>query len=478
MSSDSELLAGAAQKVITPEVGCLLHGWEVRAAGHNRSTYIHDDLYLKALAMSRDGSGWLLITADIIGMDSECVQEIRAGIAARTDLAEDAVMCSATHCHSAPLFCPVDMPHGQDLSRLSNFYGRENIDEIDEPAQRRRGVADADWDAVDPKWRENFVQTAISMAIQAWDSRQPAEVAYEATDVEGVASSRRVQLSDGSWTDPRVDSDPQASEVYRSTFDPALRIFAVRSVSEDSAPIAACVNYGSHTWVYSTSAISAELPGVVYRKLADAWSSSEQAPVILYTSGPEGDVTNIWNIAIDEVWKTEKDEPEQDSLARREEAFDAELEKLGSILAERAYEAIGNIRDWRRNGSVEATRRQVALTLMEDYLPPETVKLAEWQRACEKEGVCQTEIQALRCGDFILLGLPGEPFVSIGNEIRKLTECPLMISALSNDAGQFSYLAMREDYERGEGYELSISPLAEGSGEELVSAVKEMLAGI
>ena len=97
--------------------------------------------------------------------------------------------------------------------------------------------------------------------------------------------------------------------IYRSDIDPTLRIFAVRKTSDDRTPIAACVNYGSHPWVYSTSGISAELPGVVYRNLARAWSSSPgQAPVILYTSGPEGDVTNIWNMAVDEVWEKKENE--------------------------------------------------------------------------------------------------------------------------------------------------------------------------
>lgn len=215
MTRDRELRAGAAQRVITPEVGCLMHGWEIRAAGHNRSTYIRDDLYLKALALSRGGDGWLLITADIAGIDSASVQEIRSKISARTDLAEDAVMCSATHCHSAPLFCPVDMPHGQDLSKLSNFYGRENASDSNAPTARRRGAADVDWDSVDVEWRKRCVQTAIDLGIQAWDSRQAAEVAFEEIDVEGVASSRRVLLSDGSWADPRVENDPQASVTYR-----------------------------------------------------------------------------------------------------------------------------------------------------------------------------------------------------------------------------------------------------------------------
>lgn len=93
----SPILAGTAQAVITPPVGVPLLGTIQRSIG------AHDDLHARALALS-DGNQWfVIISLDLIGMDFELADRIRAAIAG-AGISNALVHC--THNHSAPFTIP------------------------------------------------------------------------------------------------------------------------------------------------------------------------------------------------------------------------------------------------------------------------------------------------------------------------------------------------------------------------------------
>ena len=74
-----------------------------------------------------------------------------------------------------------------------------------------------------------------------------------------------------------------------------------------------------HPWIFSGAGFSAEIAGATADRVAAAWAGSEaEPPVVLYTSGPEGDVTLIWNVDVEHIWKTRPGETAEESLARRE----------------------------------------------------------------------------------------------------------------------------------------------------------------
>lgn len=92
----AELRAGAASRVITPEVGA---GTPVFLAGfgNNRlATGIHDDLYARCLALSAGARPVVLCGVDSVGLFLEDVEKIRARVAAAQ------VIVAATHDHEAP----------------------------------------------------------------------------------------------------------------------------------------------------------------------------------------------------------------------------------------------------------------------------------------------------------------------------------------------------------------------------------------
>ena len=92
-----------------------------------------------------------------------------------------------------------------------------------------------------------------------------------------------------------------------------------------------------------------------------------------------------------------------------------------------------------------------------------------------------TEIQGIRIGDTLLIGLPGEVLVELGLEIKRRAGVEkLILVSLANDT--IGYICHRQAYEEG-GYEpIQGSLLAPGSGEMMVEqalgVVSELMQGM
>ena len=461
----SPLLAGAAQRIITPRVGLHLVGWSQRAAGDSIARSVHDDLFVKALVLERDGHSGALVAADLIGVDAITAQRIRAGIADRTDLEPASILICATHTHSGPALCPVaaavnhaELPTVHADGTLAGSYGPGSAPVVSNAYY----VGQAD-----PRWKDHFVAQAVEATVDAWQSRRAAEVAFGEAPVEGLASSRRVLLADGTWADPRRVEASAAPVVSRTEIDPLARVLLVREAST-KAPLAAVVNYGSHPWVFSASAFSAEIAGAAAKSVAAEWRApGADAPVVLHTSGPAGDVTLIWNIDVANVWSTRPGESPAESLARREKAFDQELQRLSRRLVAGVQAAIAGVEHWDAQPALRTGRREFAIPLKPGYQRPAEVALADWQMAAP-EGQHLTEAHLLQVGDGAIVAVPGELFVSLGQRLRALSPYRhLLIATLASDYGPFSYLAETADYELG-GYELVLTPAAPEAGGVLV----------
>jgi hypothetical protein len=447
----------------------------VRAAGDTLSRSVHDDLYIKALVLQSGGQAWALAVADLIGVDAQATERIRLGVAAQTGLKPEAITLCGTHTHSGPVVGaigsaaqPDDLPTVRADGSLSGAYG-----------QAPKAVIGTAYYAGEthPGWKEWFISEAIQAIVEAWQSRREAEVGFGQAPVEGVGASRRVLLSDGTWADPRRELPANAQVVSRTEVDPLVRVMSVRELST-GAPLAAVLNYGSHPWVFSTSAISAEIAGAAgaaTNRVAAEWCLAGAAPPVgLFMAGPQGDITTIWNVDIQNVWKTWPDETQAASLARRERSFDVELQRLSHRLADSALAAIARIDQWEAAPALAGQRREIALPLKTGYRRPAEVLVAGWQQAAP-EAHHLTEIQALRIGQAAIVALPGEPFVSLGRRLR--AACPvehLLIAAIANDYGPMSYLAEPADYELG-GYELVTTPAAPSAGPTLIDGAIALL---
>lgn len=448
-------------------------GWNPRSLGDIRSRFVRDDLHARALVLKRGDRAWCLIALDLAGVDAATTERIRDGVAERTELVRDAVMICATHTHSGPAVCPVATTYSpEEMARFT--IGRDG-----KAPQGMGTVTEVSSGAIwvgetDLEWKGRFISLAIEAGVEAWRSLRPAEVGFGGAEVEGVASSRRRRLADGSWADPRREADPGIEVVNQTEIDPLVRTVAVRE-AESGAPLACVITYGTHPWVFSGAGISAELAGATSGKVAAAWGGERaESPLVLYTSGPEGDVSLIWNIDIEKVWRIRPGERLEESHARRQKGFERELDRLSGRLAEGVMRALAGVDAWDFVPEIRALRQEVALPLKAGYSPCPEVLLADWQKAAP-EGCHLTEVQALRVGEGAIVGLPGEPFASLGRGIRERARIRhLSVMGVTNEFGAVSYIADREAYDQG-GYEVAFSPVGCGGGEALIGAGVEVL---
>ena len=83
------------------------------------------------------------------------------------------------------------------------------------------------------------------------------------------------------------------------------------------------------------------------------------------------------------------------------------------------------------------------------------------------------QLQGIRLGSVAMVGIPGEPFIEISQEIEARSPFAMtLFSGYSN--GGFSYMPVRSAYPEG-GYEVETSPFDPGAAEVVVSESLKML---
>jgi hypothetical protein len=93
-----EILAGVAQRVITPPVGVSLAGYF-----HDRiSKTIRDDLYAKCVVLQSGGERVALVTCDLIAGHKIITETARRLVEKETGIKPDHLMVSMTHTHTGP----------------------------------------------------------------------------------------------------------------------------------------------------------------------------------------------------------------------------------------------------------------------------------------------------------------------------------------------------------------------------------------
>jgi neutral ceramidase len=98
---------------------------------------------------------------------------------------------------------------------------------------------------------------------------------------------------------------------------------------------------------------------------------------------------------------------------------------------------------------------------------------AEYRDHLLSARVLRSEIQMLSLGDIDILGLPGEPFVEIGIDIKSAwRKKPLLTAGYAND--DIRYILTEDAYVSGQ-YETVGTPLTRGAASRLIQAAHEIL---
>ncbi len=433
------LKAGTGRVDISPRGSLFLWGYP---HVERMSTGINDPLYATALCLDDGDRRLISIVADVLFVTAQQTAECRRRIEMRTGVPAPHIMISATHTHSGPVTCTVLAMTGDPV--------------VPEP---------------DPDYTELLMQGITDAACEAVETREPAELAVTAAQVDGVGCNR---------LDPDGPRDPEAG------------LLAVRRTSDKSL-LAVQMIYGMHPTVMheDSTLVSSDFPGYTRQMIETAFPGCR----VLYQNGPCGNLSPRYHV--------------------NAQTF-AEAERLGSRLGgfvRDALYALGNA-DYRADIAVSARHVRVPLTaraypsvadaeraLADAHADYERLKdegaghgpvrtaecvifgaeevvtmarvQASGQLDCVKAHYADAEVQVLRVGDVYITGLPGEWFVEYSLGIKQHSKNRVFVVTLTNGELQ-GYITTPG----AKGYEANLSMFNPDSGTVLVDTTLRLIEGL
>ncbi|MEM2617092.1 MAG: neutral/alkaline non-lysosomal ceramidase N-terminal domain-containing protein [Thermofilaceae archaeon] len=426
------LKVGVAERVITPPVGVPMGGYALRP-GPARG--VHDNLHARALVLELGDNLAALVSLELLYPTPELVAEVRRIVRRELGIPEDRVMVSAVHTHSGPSALGID-------------------------SEPERSYLEEYW--------ELLPAVVASEVLEARERTLEATVRLGKGRLDGWTVNRRKPLA-----------GPLDNEVLAVLFEGS------------HGPIAAIVNFACHAVVlgHNNLLISADYPGAaarVFERLTGAKT--------LFLNGACGDVNPLTpGTALERVYD-------------RSVGTFRDVEEMGTAVACEAVKSLMG-RKPREASTIAAARSPIELETLE--LPVvagedvarleevlrraiaagEPVEPLRWKLALSRwiaevsarvraravDGRIVTEVMALRVGEAVIVGLPGEPFVEVGMLIKKASPAEFTaVAGYTNDP--VGYIPTSQAYEEG-GYEVEAPAciVARGSAEKLAEEAVALL---
>jgi neutral ceramidase len=417
---------GAARADITPPLGLPMDGYGARVSG---ATGTHDPLAVRVIvAEGDDGTAVALVVADLLFVNARLQASVAERVRAATGIERDRLQLVGTHTHSGPAF--------------------------DAPSPAEDAIADRMVDAVE----------------RAWGERRLARVALGVGRVEGIGANRR------------PNGGPVDDRVTVARFD-----------DDAGQPIATLVNYGCHPTTLGPDNLrySADYPGVACRALDDAIGG-----IAVFTTGAQGDVNpggyspegSMVGIVV--PWRTFEsaerygrlvaecaaavhaglapavtDGPDGDRVWGAAEVVELDRRDLPDrAVAEAALAAALRAEAAIRNAGLSADAIHHA-----KVAAAYTDLIAMQAADPERDGPVRLRVSALGIGPLTHVGIQGELFVALGQQIRERLGGDRTCIAVLCD-GTVGYIPTADAFAEG-GYEPNASVLRPGGGELLVEAV-------
>ena len=459
----SNLCVGFAAVDITPPVGVTMAGYSSR---DRAAESVETPLTAQALVVeSGDCIGAMAFT-DLIAVSPDIVAQVRDMVSEATGIERDAIMICGSHTHWGPEVRPAG-------------YLPQHLKE-----------------RVLPEYLDCLARTIGGAIVAAWRGRAPARAGWGIGMADGISFNRRPVASDGrvamnltlppdqamaataaglcmrqQWQQggdkgPRLSPPlPHLDGLRAGVTDPQIPLLKV--LAADGVPLCGLVNFACHPVVGGDGNFYAISPDYPY-SARQAFTGATGIP-LAFSLGAAGDQVPAWRGG--------------DSRVR-----------VGHSLGAAAVRAWYQIESCCADARVATGRREVCLALKD---LPSIEEAREALAACQdpegpdasyqrgrlslaekydgKEGI-ETEIWAMRIGDWAAVGLPGEILVEIGLQIKQQSPFPVTaVVSLCNDS--VGYVSTAQAHSEG-GYEPGWSapgPEAEG---QLVQPAIELLKSL
>ena len=427
MCENKKLYAGFHCTTIRPPMGIDVPGYFSPRYSEGFIT----DLHIRAAAFACDGQKAIVISCEAVGIRTEAFNVIKKKIAQRCDMDENAVYINCIHSHTS---YRLTLPAADDLS-------------------------------ADAIFKRRLQQQITDCAQFAFEDLKPCTVKIASGEAKDVGFIRRYRMKDGTCkTNPAI-GDPNIL-AFEGEQDNSVQL--VRIVREGGKEILMTA-FATHADVIGGAKFCADWPGYLVSYINGAFQGEVEAMTILKAEGDSNQVNaflpkgsprkgidiakRMARIIAGEVLKI------YDSAAEvpceKIAAFTVDL-KIGKNAYDPAdvptAEAIRGIYLEKGNSAPELKEFKMGV--------PEALRIIANLKRPEFFDI---RMHALQLGNLAFVGIPGEPFTSIGRAITEASKMDMtIVTACTNGhEGYFpDYPAFAED-----GYESKWTPFASDCGE-------------
>ena len=438
LASAQTLRVGTGEVVITPPAGMPMAGYYSMRLLKG----VHDDLHAKAIVIATGDHQAAIVACDLIGIPPAVVEEARQLIQTGTGIPAENVMISATHSHTGPLI-PGD-------GARDGAYGGNS------PIARA--------------YRAELPRKIAESVRLAYTHLAPARVSFGKGKEDSISFNRRFFMKDGSvgWNPGKLNPNIVKPA---GPIDPDVPVVFFESLTGE--PLATYVNFALHQ-----DTVGGEEASSDYAYALSQFLAKVKGPHMLtvFTIGAAGNINHI------------------DVKSASPQKGHEEAARIGAILSGEVMKTYARMEPLRA-GQVQTVHRSLKLDLA-PLNPGDEERanaIAKQVDAGAKVSFLDTvfafraldtaardrvpldaEVQVIALGDQIAwVGLPGEVFTELGTAIKQASPFPLTIVAeLAH--GPVTYLPNAAAFPQGN-YEVVSSRAAQGSGEKLVAAAKQLL---
>ena len=438
---------GFSKVCITPPLGAPISGYYMPRFTKG----VLDDIYARAVAFDNGDKKAVIITLDLCTLTEAQFSLYKSTVADFCSIPEEAVFITCSHTHTGPMI-------GKDF------------------ASELRS---------DPGYDNSLVLAIRDAAAYAIADLKETEIYSAKSEAKRISFVRRFRMKDGSVkTNPGIHND----EIDHPLGTPNETVKLIKLVRKDADDIF-LVNFGTHPDSIGGEYISGDYPGYVCSGIEAALPGTK----CMFLLAPQGDVNhvNVNPTPGEEAISTIDFDDVPRSLEHAKHMARVIIGAVLSVCTVAEKVDAGNISYATKRVKIashqENDRLDEACQINALYsagraneLPYDGMELttvvAEAERIINlSKGPDSFEfiLSALKIGDLVFGGMPGEPFTEIANRIYEGSPFEYTIlCCISNSNGP--YFPTTKAYSEG-GYEARSSSLAPGGDDIIVGGMCELL---
>lgn len=457
---NEKLSVGFARVNINPMRGVGIAGYFISRVVEG----VLDDLHASCVSVSLGKERVLLISLDLLQINTAISDKYRDAISSATGVPRSAIYMHCQHTHTAPYVDP----------ERENLFVGEYVDNERELIIEYQGFVG---------------HRLVDVALDAIASEREAKMGFGVGRASNIAFIRRFRMKDGSVrTNPGVNNP----DIVAPIGELDERVSVVR-FDREGAESVVIVNYANHPDVVGGCKVSADWPGFTCSTVEKALDNVK----CIFFNGAQGDVNHV-NVHptkgyLNDLFMDFDDVARGYGHARYMgrvvagavlQVFDkVEYTKVDSLkYAERIVNVPSNMPT--PEEAKEAHKiNDLHLAGRDDELPYEgmllTTVVAEAGRMVRLEHGPEffpMPLSSVSIGRVAFFGVPGEPFNGIGRAIKESPEYDLVIPTCLTNGSQ-GYFPMKDAYDEG-GYEAKSSSFKAGVAEFIIDEGLKLLTDL